>query len=234
MLEISSLAPIERLLSLASSLEIIKIVMKKLSFVTLGLFLALILSGCGSAQKGNDNNNQANSQVEEMEAQENQRSSAEENGEKGIVAKIKNSISAGKKMKCTYKMDNENGDTEVITYIHGDKYKTEVMLGQIKTLSIFDGDVMYSWSEGQKTGTKMEMDCIDSLDIKGEVESEAVTENAVATEDQDDFVKALSEAQNLNCEDAGDVDFAVPSDINFIDQCEMIKSQQKMIEGLNK
>ncbi|HBI16770.1 MAG: hypothetical protein UR60_C0041G0003 [Candidatus Moranbacteria bacterium GW2011_GWF2_34_56] len=207
--------------------------MKKLSFVTLALFLVLTLSGCGGAQKSNDDS-QANSETEEIGTQDNQESGAEENGEKGIVAKIKNSISAGKKMKCTYKMSEENGDTEVITYIQGEKYKTEIMLGQMKTVSIFDGDAMYSWSEGQKTGTKMEMDCIDSLDVKGEVEREAVNENAVATEDQDDFVKTLSEAQNLNCEDAGDVDFSVPSDMEFIDQCEMLKSQQKMIEGLNK
>lgn len=222
------------LTSSESSLEIIKIVMKKLSFITLGLFLALILSGCGSVQKSNDNNNKTNSELEELGFQENQNNGAKESGENGIVAKIKNAISAGKKMKCTYKMSDESGDTEVITYIQGDKYKTEIILGQMKTLSIFDGDVMYSWSEGQKTGTKMEMDCIDSLDIKGETESEAVTENAVATEDQDDFVKTLSEADNLNCEDAGDVNFDVPSDITFVDQCEMLKSQQKMIEGLNK
>jgi hypothetical protein len=41
------------------------------------------------------------------------------------------------------------------------------------------------------------------------------------------------DAQNLSCEDAGDVDFDIPNDVNFSDQCEMLKSQQKMIEGLN-
>lgn len=208
--------------------------MKKVSLIVASLFLVLILSGCGKVEK--NNNDQANLDLAESKNQTQGEATTEDGtteSEGGIVAKLKNAISSGKKMKCTYKMGDENTATEVITYLQGDKYKTEIVMGQIKTVSVFDGDAMYSWVAEQKTGTKMTMDCINSLDVKGEAENESVPEN-IPEEDNDKFMETLADAQNLSCEDAGDVDFDIPSDVNFSDQCEMLKSQQKMIEGLNK
>lgn len=205
--------------------------MKKISLLTLGLFLIFGLSGCGKADKNlqGDSENKV-TEVKNQEANDVQENMAT-NGA-SMVDKLKNAISSGKKMKCTYKMTDENGSTEVITYMQGDKYKSEINMGGMKTASVFDGDTMYSWVSGQKTGTKMTMDCINGLDVKGETETEAMPENV--PESEDDFVDTLNNAENLKCEDAADIDFTVPGDVNFVDQCEMLKSQQKMIEGLNK
>lgn len=206
--------------------------MKKISLLTLGLVLVLGLSGCGKVDKSNVNKN---SEADLAKNQESVVANEESNkGEMSMVDKLKNSISSGKKMKCTYKMTDENGSTEVVTYMQGDKYKSEIIIGGMKTASVFDGDIMYSWVSGQKTGTKMTMDCINGLDIKGETETETDTVPENIPESEDEFVDTLNNAENLNCEDADDIDFTVPSDVDFVDQCEMLKSQQKMIEGLNK
>jgi len=212
--------------------------MKKISLLALGLFLVMSLSGCGKpANDGkvvgeNDSLSNSNYPIPEVQNQEGVEVKEEVPGDgAGMVEKLKNSISSGKKMKCSYKMGEENGATEVITYIQGDKYKTEVVLGQMTTTSVFDGEVMYSWVVGQKVGTKMTMDCIDSLDAKGETEN---PQENIPVEDGDGFMEKLSSAQNLNCEDATDIDFSIPTDVDFSDQCEMLKSQQKMIEGLNQ
>lgn len=214
--------------------------MKKIGLIAGGLFLVLILSGCGKNEKSNPSNGEQNNQeVNEISADNNQESPAgqvaenENSAEGGVMKKLKNALSSGKKMKCTYSMGDEKEKTEIITYVQGDKYKTEVNVGQIKTISIFDGDAMYSWSEGQKTGTKMAMSCLNSLDTRSEAESNPVSEES-SVADEEEFVDTLADAQNLNCEDAGDVNFEVPSDINFTDQCEALKSQQKMLESLNK
>lgn len=208
--------------------------MKKVSLIGVSLFLVVSLSGCGEPKDSEIRdlsetvpNTTDQSQMESKIAED----TAE--GEGNLINKLKNAISSGKKMKCTYKMGDENNATEIITYLQGDKYKTEIVMGQMKTLSVFDGESMYSWVSEQKTGTKMTMDCINSLDTKGETEAETVPEN-VPTGDEDDFVETLSDAQNLNCEDFQDADFDIPSDVVFTDQCELLKSQQKMIEGLNK
>ncbi|KKP67009.1 MAG: hypothetical protein UR66_C0003G0108 [Candidatus Moranbacteria bacterium GW2011_GWE1_35_17] len=205
--------------------------MKKVSLILGGLFLIAVLAGCGKNEKI-DSGEQVDLKLAEESAESLPKEDTGEN-KGGMMEKLKNSISKGKKMKCTYKISDENGATEVTTYAQGEKYKTEVNLGQMKTVSVFDGDVMYSWSAGQKVGTKMAMDCINSLDIKNEATKEADGE-ASPDKDDDNFVDALSGAENLNCEDAGDVDFSIPDDIKFSDQCEMLKSQQKILENLNK
>lgn len=205
--------------------------MKKVSLIVLMLFLVINLSGCGD--KANNSSEQSNSDAKNSTELGQEKSGEITENEGNLVNKLKGAISSGKKMKCTYRMGDENGNTEVVTYLQGDKYKTEIVMDQIKTLSIFDGDAMYSWVSGQKVGTKMTMDCIDSLDTNSEAENKDIPEN-IPEEDNDKFVETLADAQNLNCEDAQDVNFDVPSDINFSDQCEMLKSQQKMIEDLNK
>jgi hypothetical protein len=205
--------------------------MKKISFFAVSLFLVLGLSGCGKTNENKINNSEIETTKNQDDIVANEEKST---GEISMVDKLKNAISSGKKMKCTYKMNEEGGAAEVITYMHGDKYKSEVITGQMKTVAVFDGEAMYSWVIGQKIGTKMTMDCIDSLDVKGETSAEAIPEGTPKGEDEDKFMETLSDAQNLSCEDAGEIDFSIPSDVSFSDQCEMLKSQQKMIDGFNK
>ncbi|MFA6183844.1 MAG: hypothetical protein WC682_01950 [Parcubacteria group bacterium] len=211
-----------------------KISMKKISLFFIILFLVVALSGCGKKVENNSNTNGQTDSGEanpQMEAMDNANLGSEGNKE-GILAKLKNAISSGKVMKCTYKMNDLDGSSEIITYMQGDKYKTELNIGQVKTSSVFDGDSMYSWSAGQKTGTKMTMDCINSLNTKEAVDKDIPSSEPI--QDDKDFMDSLKNSQDLNCEDAKDIDFSIPSDVTFIDQCEMLKSQQKMIEGFNK
>jgi len=167
--------------------------------------------------KGEDTGNVNNSEVSNIEG--------------NMLNKLKSAISSGKKMKCTYKMNDEDAEMEIITYVQGDKYKTETNFGQMKTISIFDGDVMYNWSVGHKTGTKMTMDCMNSLDVDVQENKEAESD---IPKDEEDFVDSLEAAKNLQCESFDDASFDIPNDIEFADQCEMLKSQQKLMEGFDK
>lgn len=202
-------------------MRIVKINMKKISLMACSLLLVLILAGCNKKEQNDtDNKGEANQENQVM---------SNEDGESGIMKKLKSALSSGKKLKCTYAIDEEGNKTEVVTYVQGDKYRTEVILEKMKTISIFDGDAMYSWSENQKVGTKMTMECIDSLGAENDAEASNVPEGN-SVQDGEEFIDTLADAQNLNCEDAGDISFEIPSDISFTDQCEMLKAQQKMLE----
>lgn len=202
--------------------------MKKIGLGALILSLVIVLSGCGKEKEIEQNANQAISQEITAEGQVDDSES-----ESSMIGRLKNAISSGKKMKCVYKINSGEDNTEVITYVQGDKYKTEMVLGQMKTFSIFDGDVMYSWLEGQKTGTKMDMECVNGLGAEEGAQNNETGKN-VSVEDEEGFVESLSDAQSLQCEDADDINFDIPSDINFTDQCELLKNQQRLMEGLNK
>lgn len=204
--------------------------MKKISVLSFVFLMVIVLSGCG--EKNITSNQSVPSEAVEKNSQPQQADIADNQGkgdEGNVLNKLKNSIMSGKKVKCVYKMKENNMETSIITYMQGDKYRTEVDLGQVKTISIFDGDVMYNWSVGQKTGTKMTMDCMESLN---DDLPESKNDEKVVAGDSDDFVDSLKDAQNLNCEDSSDVDFEIPTEIEFVDQCEMLKTQQKLMEGL--
>lgn len=209
--------------------------MKKISLATCLLLLLFILAGCGKNQI-NDNTKEGGAGIESENIATGDGDLSEEGvgeNENNVVKKLKNARSSGKKMRCSYGLGEEGNVSEVLTYIQGDKYKTEINMGQMKTVSVFDGDTMYSWSTDQKVGTKMTMECLDSLDAGNESEPEEnVQQNDSNTKEE--FVDTLEDTKNLNCEDVDNIDFEIPSDITFTDQCEILKSQQKMMENLNK
>lgn len=205
--------------------------MKKASLIFSTLLLALVLGGCSKGGEEKTIGEQDPNSAKESQQLTGEIATGGENEPKeegNILNKLKSAVTSGKKMKCVYKIENEGKSTEIVSYMQGDKYRSEIDMGAIKTRSVFDGDVMYSWTEGQKQGMKMTMDCMESLG--GETAAGDNKEEEIALKDGDDFVESLKDAQNLSCEDADDIDFSIPSDIEFTDQCEMLKSQQELME----
>ena len=154
--------------------------MKKITLGTLVIVFALMLSACGEkAQEKNP--------VGEM--------MKEESG--GVISSIKDAMGMGKKMKCTYKMGGAEGEVEAITYIEGDKYKSESSAMGMKFSAVYDGKDMYTWQAGQKTGMKMTKECTEKM------EAMDAGEEMEEMEEQEEMkvgVEAFDGAMNVKCE----------------------------------
>lgn len=141
-----------------------------------------------------------------------------------VINSIKDAMLSGKTMKCAYSVKGENGsDFTYTTYVSGKKYKNEFSAAGTVQHVIFDGETMYSWAEGQKQGIKMTLACSEEL-VKNVPTG---SQNAPTADPSGE--KTFDNAVNVKCEDASNVDFSVPSDINFADQCEALKNLQNMI-----
>lgn len=133
-----------------------------------------------------------------------------------------------KPMECTYETKDEEGNiVESKVYIDGEKYRSEFSAGGVKYYSISDGETMYTWSNESKEGTKMDIDCMNNLggEVIKEDSAEASSSNYETSQD------LLEAAMGVDCKDAKSVDVSTPKDINFIDQCEMLKQQMEMIKS---
>lgn len=183
---------------------------KKLKIVAVVVGI-LFLAGCGNkAVEKNENKNAGETKNQEKEKEKNQN---------GIVSSIKDAMGLGKEMKCSYKIKSGEDEMEMTTYIKGKKYRGETKIAGNTQKMIFNEDAMYSWSEKEKKGMKMTKACTDEL-----------AKNAPKSEDNElpeamDFSaeNAFDNAMDVKCVPNSGTDFSVPSDVEFVDQCEMLK-----------
>lgn len=175
----------------------------------------LLLAGCGN-QANNQNENQSQSQAQNQEEKSN-----------GVINSIKDAMSLGKTMRCTYKMGEGEHAIEVVSYVKGEKYAMEMNMEGQKQKSIYDEKAMYSWVEGEKKGTKMTKSCLEELDASTP-ESDDDSQPSRAQ-----MQKEFENAMDVKCEPVASADFSVPSGIEFEDQCEMMKNLMKNIGGQN-
>lgn len=185
--------------------------MKKIFLSVAVVGMAFVLSGCGAKTTPQDGGMQ---------------NKKEESKAGSAISSIKDAMGLGAKMKCEYSMGTGAEAVKSNAYVEGKKYKSVATVNGITMNAIFDGDVMYSWQEGQKTGMKMTMSCVEEL-------------NKSLPKDQQDSqeVKAPDEA----FEDAIDtscmpttesVSFSAPAGVEFQDQCEMLKGFMNMKDNL--
>ena len=101
----------------------------KIALVAAG---ALVLAGCGNKAAVNvDGQPEAKSQNVPITTVEN---GADKNG--GVVSSIKEAMGMGKMMKCTYETKDASGGAgmEVVSYMNGKKYKSDVtVVGKART-----------------------------------------------------------------------------------------------------
>ncbi|MDQ1283684.1 MAG: hypothetical protein QG620_32 [Patescibacteria group bacterium] len=177
----------------------------------------VLLAGCGN--KGANNQPEARSGPDEKAPVENVQKPG------GMISSIKDAMGLGTAMKCTY-TDTFDGKTYVSeAYVKGDNYKSANEVDGKKMNSLFDGKVIYSWTEGEKKGTKMEAKCFEDMP---KPEEKADSDSAAPIEEkspEDEFENAM----DVKCEPAGGVDFNPPTDVVFEDQCEMMKNLMKNI-----
>lgn len=199
--------------------------LKKIFLLVIVFLVATTFSGCKKDK---------NKEVGSSPDQESKEDSSGENagaGEGGIISAVKDILSSQKKLECTYAANGgDDINVETKTYVYKDKYKTEFAINGKKNISVFDGNVSYSWEEGNNQGMKIDLKCLEDFNsVAGDEYSEASGD----AEEMDDLEELLNGAQGVKCKEVGSIDFSIPQDVDFADQCELLKKQQKMIEDMN-
>ncbi|MEA1926226.1 MAG: hypothetical protein U9M90_03210 [Patescibacteria group bacterium] len=209
---------------------------KKITRVSVALFVfLLVLSGCEKKQLTEKTESQAE-QTAAQQKREVKRETENISGDKNKKTagnQTREAIQNNKRVKCVYQIANQSEESEkdsVEIFIDGDKYRSTSITEEQIFRAIFDGKTYYSWLFGEKSGTKMSNECIKELKVDDQPE-----EGEGGDVDLDNF-KTVDEilGQNLDmkCEETGPFDLVLPEDVEFIDQCEMLKNQMRMIEQM--
>lgn len=120
--------------------------------------------------------------------------------EEGFVGKLKDALTLGQSMKCTWKKDESNFAT---VYIKDSKIRTEVTQAGKEMASIMVENCTYTWQEGETQGFKV---CFEPEEVE---EGEAMTPEEMTAEMPD---------YEYNCEPAIITEsmFNLPAGINFL------------------
>jgi len=178
--------------------------MNKIKFFPILVVAALLLSACGKAKTDMGVSTEQGTQVSETS----QKKSLEE------------LIALGLSQKCTFVIMNDGQTIKGEVLMSGDRFKQSMEIGgeeaAMKLNSISDGEYFYWWNEGvEGSGTKMKIE----KDEEAQSKSTDGTKNFNFKERHDYKCTpvALSEA-----------DFAIPSDVEFVDFSEMMRNLQNM------
>ncbi len=144
---------------------------------------------------------------------------------KGMVTSIKDAMGLGTAMSCTYVMEQDGKTFESTVNVEGEKFQSVSKIGEMTTYALSDGSDQYMWTSGSKQGFKMSKACLEEMKKLA-----PPTTEEKKTSTMEDAQAALDAAKNVSCTPAGNVDFAIPTDITFTDQCAMLKDSLKMME----
>lgn len=133
-----------------------------------------------------------------------------------------NLLGKGKSVECSIPGDGMATKMSA----EGKKYRTETEIEGKKHLSVSDGKTMWTWTDGEKQGMKMEFSCMDDIRATIPEEGGPAPEYAASPEE------ALGEKPDISCVEGGPVDMSVPTDVVFTDQCELMKNQIKAMERM--
>lgn len=194
--------------------------------VVIAVIVVVAIGGFFVFKNSKNNQQQLESQQEAIQ----QDSSSEESD--SMVDKITDELAEiknGKSMKCVYTIKMGEGEFQSEAYVQGEKYKSISTIDAMetaKTYAIFDGKTQYSWIEGQTEGFKMDAECASELGGTAGVD-EVEEPNSTDIVELDDI---FENAVDVKCDPIEKIDFSIPTNITFIDQCQMLKDQMEQIE----
>ena len=145
------------------------------------------------------------------------------NKENGVLGGLKNILNGGASLKC------ESDDGKAVTYTNGKTFRSEVLENEKKQIIIMKDDVMYSWESGTKTGNKMKKDCFDEIQKDLNLPEQDKTVDVIDDLSVENLEKEQAEGK-INCKPSTEADFNIPTDIKFVDQCEVMKEQLKAMQ----
>ena len=144
-----------------------------------------------------------------------------------IVSSIKDAMGLGKQMKCTYTANKTNTTFNATVYVEGTKYKSYVTVGGKNMNALFDGTALYTWEDGNTTGSEMTADCLAKLKAAA---PQNPSGQAPAQPPVQDPADSFNSATNVQCAPSTDGDLTVPAGVTFSDQCAMMT---KALEYMN-
>ncbi len=186
---------------------------KNIYFFALLLTVPILLTACTKKEEISQESTQGES--EKTVAQEDETY----NGD------IFDLIKTGKNLKCTFAFKNDEISTEGVTYVAGEKTRSEMNVKtsegeEITTISLTDGKKMYTWNTGNNQGTE-----IDLTEFQGEEDMDTPEVNDEYKYDDQ------SKKMEYKCSPWINIDnskFEVPSDIEFTNFSEMMKEMMEM------
>ncbi len=200
--------------------------MKGLATFCMLCLATMLFSGCF--------NDQADTQAYDISGMTEEITSEEnaENQPKITFIDFAKSIELKEKMECDYKVvDEETKKTlKAKIYVEGDVYRSITWESDDKVYSVFDGEVFYGWSDRSKKGFSMASSCAE------EFEQNTVDIESDGDVDLDTYKTSselFDEKVSMNCKESSFVDLSIPDDIDFVDQCELLKQQRDAIEKIN-
>lgn len=149
--------------------------------------------------------------------------------DKGMIASLKDAMGMGKRLQCTYNMNEGGTNFQSTTVIEGQRFKSITVMSDATYYGLFDGTTQYTWTNKDKKGFKMSKACMDEL--------KAMMPSAEDMKDKtvpkvDDLQASLDAAKNVSCQPTTEADFSVPSDITFTDQCALMKQSFEALKNI--
>lgn len=188
--------------------------------------VVIILIGLFFWWSGKNKSGQPESAKQEEAAGTETKTQKQSESKIGGISDWLSSLAGGKALTCTYKFDatGKDKDAEVKVSMMGKKYRSEFEAGGMRFASVFDGTTLYSWSDVQKQGTKMDMNCMEQLKTQA---PQGDDQDKQYEKSPEDFLK---NQPNIQCEpSSGAADFSVPSDVQFTDSCAMMQKSLEMM-----
>lgn len=134
---------------------------------------------------------------------------------------------SGKKMKCSVRAAD---GSETSFSSEGKKFKSVAMVNGSRYATIFDGTTYYSWDDKTKQGVKFTEACMK--DFTETFAKNAPKDSPIQSNPADTPENVLKDTANTSCELVATIDFSVPSDIKFLDQCETMKQTQELLKNM--
>lgn len=186
------------------------------------MFGAMALAGCGAQPEQAAGPRENASEAWEQAAERGETMGTPQEGWLSDIA-------AGKTLECEYRMADGDGEYGTVRMIMDrDRYRTETRTENGEFISVFDGETSYSWTAGEGRGMKMRMDCVegmDDADMEADMDEEMSDEESFRSSEE-----ALNLIPDISCREIDSANFSVPEDVEFVDQCEMLREQTRMME----
>jgi predicted small lipoprotein YifL len=207
--------------------------MKNIAIISLVFVLGFALAGCGKNKAAPANQNQQTNQTQESGGENNKMgkkiSDVMKQGQY-VGKQIAEALQRNERLKCTYKVSSDDEEMLTEVYMEGEKYRSKMTSGGEEINVIYDGKVHYNWTASTKKGMKMESSCLEELQTPDEPEQ--VEDVDLDIDQYKTTDEILQEEVEMSCDKTGPIDFSPPSDVDFMDQCEMLKKQMEMVEQM--
>lgn len=138
----------------------------------------------------------------------------------GMQNTLKGLLGLGQSQTCTYNVGEGLGTSTV--YVAGGKMRTDTLVktgtSDFVSHTIMDGQSVYSWMDGQKTGYKMDFASMQGNTMKGDVNNSGQAN--IDPNKQFDFKCSRWSVDNSK--------FALPTGVEFTDMTKMMQDMQQM------